>query len=73
MNGTSIELVEMADEIHKIQHTMRTALSVLQVGAHYLGKSGAEGSNISDDMTHKVREINSACDRLKEISARLKR
>ncbi len=73
MNDTSIELAELADEIYKIQYTMRTALSILQVGAYYLSKSGADSSNISDGMSHKVREINAACDRLKDVSARLKR
>lgn len=73
MIDTPVDVFALAEELHKIQHNMRSALSVLQVGAHYLGKSGADGAETSDAMMIKIRQINSSCDRLKAIATQIKK
>lgn len=73
MTDLSVDVASLAEEIHKISHNMRSALSVLQVGAHYLGQTGAEGAETADAMKIKIGQINTACDRLKAISAQLKK
>lgn len=71
MANTTVDVTALAEEIRKIAHNMRTALSVMNVGAHFLGKTGAEGAETSGAMMIKVREINICCDRLKAISDQL--
>lgn len=72
MSDVPVDMKVLAEELHKMQHNMRSALSVLQVGAYYLGKSGADGAETSEHMVTKIGQINTYCDRLKAISEQLK-
>lgn len=72
MSHTPVDIAALAAEIREISHNMRSSLTVLQVGAQYLGRSEAEGSEVSAPMLIKIKKINADCERLKTISEQLK-
>lgn len=69
----SLNYATIAEEIHKITHEVRGALSVLQVGAQLFGRSQAEGAEIAPTMQSKITQVNNYCDRLNDISNALKK
>lgn len=69
----SLDYTTIAEEIHKITHEVRGALSVLQVGAQLFGRSQAEGAEIAPTMESKITQVNNYCDRLNDISKELKK
>lgn len=63
----------IAEEIHKISHDMRSALSVLQVGTQLFERSKAEGASIAPLMQTKITQVNDFCTRLSDLSDMLKK
>lgn len=68
-----LDYAGIAEEIHKITHEVRGALSVLLVGAQLFGRSQAEGAEIAPTMQSKITQVNQYCDRLADISKALKK
>lgn len=68
-----LDYATIAQEIHKITHEVRGALSVLQVGAQLFGRSQAEGAELATSMQSKITQVNNYCDRLNDISKALKK
>lgn len=63
----------IAEEIHRITHEVRGALSILQVGAQMFGRSQMEGSHLADAMESKISQVNTYCDQLNSLSESLKK
>jgi nitrogen-specific signal transduction histidine kinase len=69
----SLNYATIAEEIHKITHEVRGALSVLQVGAQLFERSRADGAENALTMQSKITQVNNYCDRLDDISKALKK
>lgn len=73
MKPQMIDRISLADEVRMISHTMRSALTVLKVGAQLASTRPGDIVDIAPAMCIKADEIDSHCTRLTEISEMLKR
>lgn len=67
-----LDYATIAEEIHRITHEVRGALSVLLVGAQLFERSQVEGAELAPAMQSKITQVNQYCDRLSDISKALK-
>lgn len=72
MKSPVIDMTALAEEVRRISHTMRSALSVLKVGAQMASTRPEDVADIASAMCIKADEIDRHCTRLTEISEMLK-